>query len=103
LMTRYRRGGRDLRYVVVRLQVDANNPNFATIIEVEDCDITNSVIKNSGEYESNYEAAAVAPDNRLFLSADNEMLDKEDLLRRGIFSPSIRGRGKTPLITLSPK
>lgn len=90
LKTRWERerGG---NYKIVRCRLDRG-----TLEEVADF----SKIANAqkGNYEYNFEGAAVAQDGRLFLTADNEML------QTGVNSaPNTKGRALTPLFTLLPE
>jgi len=66
------------------------------------CDFSKALDPN---LSSNFEAVAVAPDGRLFLSADNEMFDKTQLQPGGPTQVSPNGKKiqSTPLLVLPVK
>lgn len=89
-------------YHVVELDMEAK-----TLRSV--CDFTKYANGLSGEFDTNFEGAAVHPDGRLFLTADNENYDNDEVRAGGRtpLGPQVNMRGEvrkcTPLVCLPLK
>ncbi|MEJ7592416.1 MAG: esterase-like activity of phytase family protein, partial [Planctomycetaceae bacterium] len=85
-------------YKVVRLNFDGKSLENV-------CDLTAAALQNSEQYDTNFEGAAVGPEERLFVTADNENYHRNEL--RSLQVPpdvqKAKGRKKTPLLEFKLK
>lgn len=96
LKTLYDWKSREGEYHVVELDMEAK-------VLRPVCNITTYVNGLSGEFDTNFEGAAVHPDGRLFLTADNENYTNDEIRAGGRTPLGPRGRKCTPLICLPLK